>query len=121
MIAHIVLFSPKAQLNMAERLAFAQTVLDVCSAISAISRFRVGRRIDVDPGYVRSFGQETYEFAAVLEFESQADLVRYLQDPEHHRLGRLFWESCDRTVVSEVVMASGTDPEAAMFLADRPN
>lgn len=102
MIAHIVLFTPKQTLSGADKRVFAQSVVRSLSEIEHVSSARIGRRVDVDPGYGRRFGDTTYEFAAVIEFESRSALVDYLLDPRHQELGRLFWESCERTVVSEV-------------------
>ena len=61
-------------------------------------------------------GDKTYEFAAVLEFQDEAALTGYLQHPMHHELGRLFWENCERTVVSEVEYLDGHDPGLVSFL-----
>jgi hypothetical protein len=101
-IAHIVLFTPKATLSDSSKRLFAQSVVKTLSAIEHVTAAKVGRRVDVDPGYGRHLGDSTYEFAAIIEFESRSALVDYLVDPRHQELGRLFWESCDRTVVSEV-------------------
>jgi hypothetical protein len=117
MIAHIVLFTPKTALTPTERLAFAQAVLDVTGSVSSIKRASVGRRIEVDPGYARSFGDVTYEYAAVLEFADREALLAYLQDPKHQELGRLFWDSCERSIVTEVEFVSGSDPSSASKLA----
>jgi hypothetical protein len=62
----------------------------------------IGKAVRVDPGYARSMGQTTYAYAAVLEFASSAELLGYLRHPDHARLGRLFWEMCESTVVVEV-------------------
>jgi hypothetical protein len=61
-------------------------------------------------------GETTYEFAAVLEFQDAAALTGYLQHPMHHELGRLFWDNCEKTVVSEVEYLDGRDPTLAGFL-----
>ena len=36
-----------------------------------------------------------------VRFESPEALVKYLVKPSHQALGRLFWEYCDGTVVTE--------------------
>jgi len=61
-------------------------------------------------------GDKTYDFAAVLEFKDRKALLAYLRDPIHQELGRLFWESCERTVVSEVEFRDGQDPSLSEFL-----
>lgn len=109
MIQHIVLFTPKPGLDGDARRAFASTTLSTLQHSPDISRFTVGRRVTVDAGYERSFGADPYEYAAVLEFENQERLVRYLRSADHEVLGRLFWESCERTVVTEVTVVNPAD------------
>lgn len=58
-------------------------------------------------------GDMTYEYAAILEFNDIAGLKAYLGDPRHHQLGRVFWEFCERTIVSEVQLVDPTDTGAA--------
>ena len=109
MIQHIVLFTPKSALDNVARRAFAATTLSTLRHSPDISRFTVGRRVSVDAGYERSFGAGPYEYAAVLEFESRQRLVRYLRSADHEILGRLFWESCERTIVTEVTVVDPAD------------
>ncbi len=117
MIAHIVLFSPKANLASEQISSFAASVSETFRSIDAIQKATVGRRVDVDAGYDRSFGEQTYEFVAILEFADRQALVSYLQHPSHAELGRRFWESCERTVITEVELADGRDPRAVELLA----
>ena len=101
MIAHIVLFDPKPSLSDSEKRLFAQSVLAVTSRLPSVCRVSIGRKIAVDPGYGRSFGDKPYEYSAILEFQDREALVSYLVAPEHAELGRLFWESCARTIIAE--------------------
>lgn len=105
MIQHIVLFTPKADLSGDEKTSFADLVLRTLRSSFYVSRCTIGRRIQVNPGYERSFGDATYEYAAVMEFASEGALIAYLNDPAHAALGRAFWASCERTVVCEVLAA----------------
>lgn len=102
MIQHIVLFTPKAGLPTDRRRSFATLVLETLRTSPHISRCTVGKRSEVDAGYTRNFGDKTYEYAAVLEFEDEDSLVAYLKEPRHAHLGRAFWELCEGTVVCEV-------------------
>ena len=117
MIAHIVLFTPKLDLPAESFRAFTIQMGGCFRSIDSISRVTVGRRIAVDAGYPREFGDQTYQFAAVLEFRTRAGLIDYLRHPLHHELGRMFWESCERTVISEVELHDGRDPAIAELLA----
>jgi hypothetical protein len=101
-IQHIVLFTPKAGLTLADRQRFARTTAEVLGRSSDVSRFTIGRRVDIDPGYPRSFGDRRFDYSAVLEFVDRDALVRYLVSPSHGELGRQFWEACQDTIVVEV-------------------
>ena len=65
---------------------------------------------------MRNFGDKTYRYAAVLEFQSKDDLVSYLKHPSHQALGRQFWEHCEATVIMEVEFAHASSPGAADLL-----
>jgi hypothetical protein len=112
MISHIVLFEPKTSLSHAEKRLFAQSVLDVCRRIKTVRRVSLGRRIGVDAGYERSFGDATYQYSAVLEFDTPDDLRSYLTDPLHDELGRLFWANCERAVICETEGVNLESPDA---------
>ena len=116
MIAHIVLFNPKPGVSESEIRSFARIIQDACRHIGAIQRSHVGRRIDIDAGYARSFGEKTYQFAAIFEFEDSAGLKEYLKHPLHKQVGRLFWEMCESTVVVEAAMTDGRGEELVDFL-----
>ena len=72
----------------------------------------------IEAGYDRSFGEKTYQFAAVLEFDDTEGLKAYLNDPLHHHLGRLFWETCESTVVFEMEALDGRDETLVDFLSE---
>lgn len=102
MIQHIVLFTPRRDLSADARREFAALVLETLRTSPHLARCTVGRRTTVDAGYDRSFGDEPYEYAAVLEFVSREMLIAYLRDPSHAKLGKAFWDTCDRTTVCEI-------------------
>jgi hypothetical protein len=116
-ISHIVLFNSKKEVSASDRRSFALQIRDACRAIPAVKAARVGRSVSVNAGYARSFGEKTYEFAAILDFERQADLVAYLQHPLHHELGRLFWLYCESTIVVEVEVADAKSDAIVDLLA----
>ena len=116
MIAHVVLFTPKRSLKGADARLFARSVIDALRGSESIERCFLGRARAIDPGYQRYMGDKTYEFAAVLEFQGERELLAYLSSPLHADLGRLFWENCDSTIVSEVESV-GLGDEAVEFLA----
>jgi hypothetical protein len=112
MIQHIVLFNPKAGMPDEERRSFARTTIDSLSGSQDIGRVTIGRRVEIDAGYERLFGDKTYEYAAVLEFSDRHALVRYLHSQDHAKLGRLFWLTCDSAVVCEVEVIDAAAPDA---------
>jgi len=118
LISHIVLFQPKPGLKSVEILGFAQQLHATMRSIGTVRRAMVGRRIDVNSGEDRSFGDSTYEYSAVVEFDDQAGLVSYLNEPAHRELGRLFWLYCERTVVLEVQAVDAKSTDVVDLLVD---
>jgi hypothetical protein len=93
MISHVVLFRPKAGLGEAERAALIEALRRAVDGIPQIKRAAIGRRILLGrPGYETQMA-EHYEYSAILEFESDADLRAYLDHPAHASLGRLLFTS----------------------------
>lgn len=118
MISHIVLFNPKPGVTTEQLRVFALAIQEACRSIPSTKRALVGRSVTVDAGYHRSFGEKTYNFAAVIEFNGESDLVEYLRHPLHRELGRLFWETCGSTVVVEARMADARTDEMIDLLAE---
>lgn len=95
MIAHIVLFRPRATLTADERQTLVNALRGAVEGIPQITRATIGRRILLNrPGYETQMA-EHYEYSAILEFESEADLRAYLDHPSHNDLGRLLFTSAD--------------------------
>jgi len=120
-ISHLVLFTPKPGLSTADSRSFAQSIVETFRHIGTLDRAVVGRRIDVEAGYERNFGDKTYEFAAVLEFKDRAGLLGYLNHPLHKELGALFWRHCESTVIVEIEAADARSNDAVeLLLSARP-
>lgn len=95
MIAHIVLFRPRATLTSPERQSLVDALRGAVEGIDAIRKASIGKRLLLDrPGY-ETMMHEHYEYAAILEFSSEEDLRRYLDHPAHVELGRLLFTSAD--------------------------
>jgi Stress responsive A/B Barrel Domain len=107
MIAHLVLFNPKPGASESDLRSFAKTISEACRQIGAIERSHVGKRVEIEAGYPRSFGEKTYQYIAIFEFADAEALKQYLKHPLHQRLGRLFWELCESAVVIEAAMQDG--------------
>ena len=117
MLAHIVLFEPKPGISEGQKRLFAQLFQDLSRAVSSVRRANVGRSIDLNTGYAREFGEKTYRYAAVVEFDDSEGLVEYLTHPIHQKLGKMFWDICDRTTIIETKMADAKVSEIVDLLA----
>lgn len=104
MVVHVVFFTPKPEVGTDGLRLFAQSIQELLRQIPGVERALVGKALHVPPEYSRSMGETTYEFAAVLEFQSTQQLVEYLNHPAHRQLGRLFWDYCGAAVVMEAEM-----------------
>ena len=103
MISHVVLFRPKASLSGGERQALIAAVQQAVSGIPSIKRTTIGKRVLLNrPGYETQM-TEHYEYSAILEFETEADLRAYLDHPSHAGLGRLLFTSADAVLAYDFV------------------
>jgi Stress responsive A/B Barrel Domain len=107
-IAHVVLFTPRASLSPEDRLRLGADLERACQGIPSIRRARIGRRRVLGYGY-DTVGPVHFEFVAVLEFESEADLHTYLRHPAHIALGRWFRHGAEVAIAEdfEMVEAEG--------------
>jgi hypothetical protein len=120
-IAHIVLFNPKPNLSTQDVQLFAQQLRLTVNSVTSVRRAMVGKRLAVQDGDHRNFGDATYEFAAVVEFDDPDGLSAYLAHPAHQELGRLFWLYCASTVVVEVRSVDAKSDEVFELLVSDPN
>jgi hypothetical protein len=111
-----VLFNPKPETSLDQLRSFAQSLSELFRSDDSIERVTVGRRLPFDPGYQRSFGDATYQYAAILEFPDEHRLGAYLRSAAHAEVGRLFWDLCESTVVSEHRMTDGRSDELVSLL-----
>lgn len=123
MIAHIVLFQSKQDLSSADRRAFAQSFQAACRQIGSVRRAVLGKSLSIDAGYERIFGDKTYEYAAIMEFDDRHGLIEYLKHPLHDDLGRMFWLACESTVITEVELVDAKSPgvDVEAFLGLKTN
>lgn len=113
MIAHVVLFRPRAGLTRDERTALVDTYLHALQEIPGIRRARVGRRITHGRGYERLM-KEDYEYALVLEFDDVQALKTYLEHPAHDDLGQRFYTSFDAALMYDYDMSEDPGELAAL-------
>ena len=99
MISHVVLFRPKPSLTAEQRVTMVNALRAAVEGIPQIKRANIGKRVLLNrPGYETQMA-EHYEYSAILEFDSEADLRAYLDHPAHDRLGKLLF------TIAEAVLA----------------
>lgn len=102
MIAHVVLFEPKSSTTMAERDAFIELLRVTFSDVSTVQRSFIGLKQKIGVSYESKLGDTTYSYASVVEFEDVEGLRTYLEHPLHVKVGQLFWQHCERTMIVDV-------------------
>lgn len=109
MIVHVVLFQPRADLAQRQREELLEELSAVAKEIPTLRGFRVGRRIlHRLPGYEQAM-TESYEYAAIAEFDDREGLVAYLQHPAHQSIGRHFTASAERSLAYDYEMVDAAD------------
>lgn len=98
MIAHLVLLKPRATLGEDERNALLESMRVAFAGIPEIKRVRIGKRLLLGRGYETQM-VEHFEYSAIIEFDSEADLRVYLDHPQHQELGKRFFDSVDAALV----------------------
>ena len=103
MISHVVLFRPRATLTATERAKLIEALRAAVSGIPTIQRATIGKRILLNrPGYETQMA-EHYEYSAILEFDSEADLRAYLDHPAHIDLGKRLFMSAAAVLAYDYV------------------
>lgn len=98
MIAHIVLFKPRPDLSTADRESVIAAMRVAFTTIPEIRRVRVGRRRILGRSY-DAYSQVDFEYSAILEFETEDALQKYLDHPAHIELGQRFGETAEAALV----------------------
>lgn len=111
MIAHVVLYEMRADLDPAARERLEQTVRTTLQSIPSVRRWMVGHRAAIGASYERLM-QPSYEYAAVIEFSDRAGLRDYLEHPLHDELSRLFWSCSARALVFDYEVRDGNVGDA---------
>ena len=115
MISHVVLFKPRPDLLQAEREALLEAMRIAFTNIPEIRRVRVGRRRVLGRPYDAA-ARIDFEYAAVLEFDTEQGLRTYLDHPAHASLGRTFGETAEAALVYDYEMIE--PEEIRRFLAE---
>ncbi len=112
MIAHVILFRPKADLPSAQRDGIFGALVLAARDIPGIRRFRVGRRIRHGlPGYEQAM-HEDFEFIVLIEVDDVEGLKAYLSHPSHAAFGRHFTESAAAALAYDYEIVEAERAEA---------
>ena len=103
MIAHVVLFKPRPDLSEGDRDSVLSAMRAAFTNIPEIRRARVGRRRILGRAY-DTYARIHFEYAAVLEFDTEGALQKYLDHPAHVDLGRRFRETAEAALVYDFEM-----------------
>lgn len=93
MIAHVVLFRPKAALADSERARIVDALRDAHARIPQIRRFIVGTRTLTGKAYDGM--ARDFPYFVMLEFDAREDLEAYLTHPAHDALSLSFHQASD--------------------------
>ena len=109
MISHVVLFRPRATLSSGERAELIESLKAAVTGIASIKRATIGRRMLLNrPGYETRM-TEHFEYGAILEFDSEADLRDYLDHPAHTSLGNLLFTAADAVIAYDFASTTLAD------------
>jgi hypothetical protein len=108
MVAHVVLFTPKAALDAAARQRLVEAFEHALGNIPMIQRAHIGRRVLVGRPYEQLM-TVNYQYAAILEFDTTADLKAYLAHEAHESLGRQFFEAFEIALMYDYEMGETRD------------
>ena len=103
MIVHLALFTPRPDLDAAERAAVGRALEQALSSIPVIVRAQVGRRLRLGTAYDEAAPID-FEYCVLVELATRVDLAAYLAHPAHDELGRSFYTASLVALASDFEM-----------------
>jgi hypothetical protein len=104
MIAHVILFKPKAALTAAERQSVIDGLKAAARGIPTIRKVRIGKRLRHGlPGYEQMM-REDFEYAVIIELDDVEALKAYLAHPLHQAIGQHFTQSSSAALAYDYEM-----------------
>jgi hypothetical protein len=113
-IAHLVLFRPRANLSDAERRGLAGALAGALRNIPSVRRARIGRRVTHGRPYEQLM-RVNYEFAAMLEFDDVQGLKAYLEHPAHDALAARFFDAFEEALMYDFELNEGEEGLASLL------
>lgn len=114
MIAHLVLFRPRADLSTEAEQALTAAFEAALTEIPSIRRARAGRRVATGRGY-EALMRVNYTHAAMIEFDDRAGLTAYLEHPSHQQLASLFFSAFEEALICDFELHDGTAELTALL------
>jgi hypothetical protein len=114
MIAHLVLFRPRADLSSEAAHELTASFEAALTHIPSIRRARVGRRIATGRGY-EALMRVDYTYAAMIEFDDRAGLNAYLEHPSHQQLASQFFSAFEEALFYDFELHEGTAELTALL------
>ncbi len=108
MITHLVLFRPKASVEPAHRRDLVEGLRTALQTIPSIQRVRFGQRVLLGRPYEQLMTTD-YEYAALLDFESQEGLRAYLDHPAHASLATAFFTTVQDALMYDFDLREGLE------------
>jgi len=102
-IVHVVLFRPRPALSEDERAALVAALRKAVDGIPMIRKAAIGKRILLGREGYETQMAEHYEYSAILDFDSEADLRAYLDHPAHQELGRRLFTAAEAVLAYDFV------------------
>lgn len=113
MIAHVVLFRPKADLPAPDAEALVGALETALRGIPQVQRAQVGTRVLIGRGYEQMMRAD-FPYAVILEFADVTALREYLEHPAHQELGARVFGAAEEALVYDFEMESGAAGLAAL-------
>ena len=98
MLAHVVLFKPKAGLSGDDRRALVGAFERALRNIPTVRGVRVARRVIHGAAYEHT-APDVADFLVAIDFDDLDGLHSYLRHPSHEELGRRFNASIESALV----------------------
>ena len=114
MIAHVVLFRPRADLDDDARRGLADSFSTVLQRVGSLKRVRLGRRRLFGHGYEQLI-TENYTHVAIMEFEDAAGLQAYLAHPAHAEMASRFFACFEHALMYDFELGEGRDALDALM------
>jgi hypothetical protein len=106
-IAHVVLFRPRPDLDIDGRRSLVAALEAVLGGVPSIRRVRIGRRLLIGRPY-EALMRGDYSFIAILEFDDRAGLIAYLEHPVHEQLASRFFAAFEEALIYDYELGEGT-------------